>query len=1254
MMNYDGHGQHNRTRLFVVCLVIVLWVGQLPAFAAAADDNTAATGHTLSGSQLQVQIGNYGEISSLKLTNDLFPTEYVMNKTVTPEQDTYDHQWMGELLFTYRLDGGEWRKASTNQSDDVRRIEQNGQQVTVTYEHSRHADGIRDFRLTETYTIKPDGSLGWTIGIDNTSGRKLEIGDYGLPMPFNEQWNYGDEIYETRVVTHSFVANNSSYITASRPSGLGPYLLFMPDADTGAGLEYQDRWRIEEHPGSKWAWNPGNEGKWIKGLNVFYPHSAVIRSTNRGYLPNTSLVLKPQASSRYGFTFAAVTDEAQMKQTLYTHGLVDMTVVPGMIVPTNQPLQFDLRTSQPIQSVTDERGRTIALDRTAAGDHHIYRWCLDRIGQQNVTVLYGNGKRAVMQFYGIDPVDKALSAHANFMVDHMQWNVPGDMRDKVYDDWMMNTKQKRNAFNGNQFDTPEPWGWGWGDDWGLTHGLFLAEQNRKQPVARQVQSLDDYLETAIWNTLMKDHHNDYLVPNFLTADPTATLTNRGYAYPHVYNTYFDMYRIARDYPGLISYKHDPNTYLLRAYHIMKALYDGPVDYSLATGLMGGQTTPELIAALDREGYVTEADDVREKMERKYANFSANKYPYGSEYSYDNTGEEEVYTLARIKWETGADTDKALEMMREINAKTRASRGQMPVWYYYADPVTNTGDNWFNFQYTTSLAGYTMDNWIREHLAATQPTVAAEQLRLAYASKLANIGAINSGQMSNDPANIGAASWTYQAEKGNQGTNGTGGGHDVPLMNGWRSMTGEADLGLFGALRVLSADVANDPIFGLIGYGADVQDTGNTYQITPTDGVDQKLHVLPLNFGVELARDQYSQAEISKDKRYVRLQMTNTFPAQTHATALELTGLQHSAYRLKINGQAAGTLNAFADRVTLNVYAPTQSHYTIELSATASGSNEAPHVDAGADVQAVAGEPVSLVGTVTDDGLPSGTLHTEWSVVSAPVGGKATFYNANAARTSVTASTYGQYTFRLSATDGSLSSSDTVTVQVYAASPLPPLLAEYPFDEGSGTVASNTYGNKQPALLRNGAAWAAGHTGQAVSLNGQGAYVQLPNGVLGGSHELTLAVWTKAESLQDYSSVFDIGANRFLYLYLAPQVEGHMQFAISNNSSSGEQAVEAPVMQTGVWNHIAVTLSGTTAILYVNGVEAGRNDHITVDPASFGNTTQNYMGKTRYDDPPYHGLIDDFRIYSRALRANEIATLANSASSTAHEVTAKAD
>ena len=40
------------------------------------------------------------------------------------------------------------------------------------------------------------------------------------------------------------------------------------------------------------------------------------------------------------------------------------------------------------------------------------------------------------------------------------------------------------------------------------------------------------------------------------------------------------------------------------------------------------------------------------------------------------------------------------------------RGLQPTWYQYADPVFRGGETWWNFQYTASLAGYIMDDWLR--------------------------------------------------------------------------------------------------------------------------------------------------------------------------------------------------------------------------------------------------------------------------------------------------------------------------------------------------------------------------------------------------------------------------------------------------------------------------------------------------------------------------------------------------------------
>ncbi|MBT1181461.1 FIVAR domain-containing protein [Bifidobacterium sp. CP2] len=88
-------------------------------------------------------------------------------------------------------------------------------------------------------------------------------------------------------------------------------------------------------------------------------------------------------------------------------------------------------------------------------------------------------------------------------------------------------------------------------------------------------------------------------------------------------------------------------------------------------------------------------------------------------------------------------------------------------------------------------------------------------------------------------------------------------------------------------------------------------------------------------------------------------------------------------------------------------------------------NTAPSVDAFIKDTRVG--RVEISGTVKDDGLPNGTLSTEWSVVSAPEGGEATFENAKSVTTTAKFSKEGAYVLRLTASDGDKTSSFDLTV-----------------------------------------------------------------------------------------------------------------------------------------------------------------------------------------------------------------------------------
>lgn len=97
-------------------------------------------------------------------------------------------------------------------------------------------------------------------------------------------------------------------------------------------------------------------------------------------------------------------------------------------------------------------------------------------------------------------------------------------------------------------------------------------------------------------------------------------------------------------------------------------------------------------------------------------------------------------------------------------------------------------------------------------------------------------------------------------------------------------------------------------------------------------------------------------------------------------------------------------------------------------AAPASSNQAPLVTAWQDRQGSAGGSAALIGTVKDDGLPSGELSARWSVVSAPEDATVLFDDATAASTTARFSAEGEYVLRLSATDGERSAETDVTVQ----------------------------------------------------------------------------------------------------------------------------------------------------------------------------------------------------------------------------------
>lgn len=167
-------------------------------------------------------------------------------------------------------------------------------------------------------------------------------------------------------------------------------------------------------------------------------------------------------------------------------------------------------------------------------------------------------------------------------------------------------------------------------------------------------------------------------------------------------------------------------------------------------------------------------------------------------------------------------------------------------------------------------------------------------------------------------------------------------------------------------------------------------------------------------------------------------------------------------------------------------------------------------------------------------------------------------------------------------------------------------------------------------------FAPGRTGQALRLDGATQHVQLPADVASAS-SFSFAAWVYWDGGANWQRIFDLGRDSTRYMFLTPKVtSGVLRFAARNGGS--EQIVQTDAaLPVGQWSHVALTLSGGTARLYVNGVQSASGP-VTITPAQLS-ADLNYLGKSRFSaDPLFSGLLDDVRIADYAFTAEQITAM----------------
>ncbi len=211
-----------------------------------------------------------------------------------------------------------------------------------------------------------------------------------------------------------------------------------------------------------------------------------------------------------------------------------------------------------------------------------------------------------------------------------------------------------------------------------------------------------------------------------------------------------------------------------------------------------------------------------------------------------------------------------------------------------------------------------------------------------------------------------------------------------------------------------------------------------------------------------------------------------------------------------------------------------------------------------------------------------------------------------------------------------------------------LVGYWKFDEGSAVVAKDSSGNGNDGAVT--ASVVDGRLGRGVGLDGSSSsYVDLGNGnSLGATSSLTISSWVSHNCLTSgdtsrgvvvYKGNFTAQNGNYLL-----RIHDNNRYLFGVNNGTWRVLTSSATVPPNTWHFLVGTWDGQVVRVYLDGVMDANT--LAYSSAIVPNSIDARIGasadgSTNIQPTSYYrGIIDDVRIYNRALSAAEISALYN--------------
>ena len=528
-------------------------------------------------------------------------------------------------------------------------------------------------QITRSYSQAVDVGGGFIIRVNvtNTQAYAQQLGALGMSLTFNNDWS-GLDLNATAQhcsFTEPYVGQDGAWVKVTRVSGAGRILFVVPSDQGG-----MNAWR-------PLLTDPTPRSGTFEGFYEYTFLAEAYRTLEwstvpdeRLWVPVDSVILEPRASVTYGLRMRMLSNVRETDNGLKEMGSLVVKAVPGYVVSTDMSTAalYVLAGQQKMIGLNVSNSTVMQVNNTSvklASGWEVYQLYPRAYGRVRVTVYHtdpreSSSRQSVVNMFVLPSFSTQVEKFGEFTAANQWFDDPTDPFGRAQSimpyNWHTNQLVLQNA---RSFVV------GLSDESGAGPGLGFAVKNQYAPDVEQVALLDLYVNNTLFGSKGPDKNvpfetriqwSDYSIiasafwyPNMTGYNYSVTdgwdqkranTTWRSYNYVHPTAIYYTLYRLARDNTNM-STLHPWSWYLMQAYRTYLAMHQYAPGYA-QYGLMVGSVFLRVLDALEVEGYAMEYAQMTALQQARAAIWQSLPFPFGSEFPWDSTGQEEIYLTAQ--------------------------------------------------------------------------------------------------------------------------------------------------------------------------------------------------------------------------------------------------------------------------------------------------------------------------------------------------------------------------------------------------------------------------------------------------------------------------------------------------------------------------------------------------------------------------------------------------------------------------------